>query len=196
MFDRVKRAWAVWMLANGSYGCMLNDGYDLTGGTSKKLANKRADFKVDYASRLQQVQIECADALRIIGSRDTEETFFYLDPPYVGTDQGHYDGYTQMDFDALLERLEAIRGKFLLSSFRNAALAKVTRKNGWHTVEVRLSSSMTHGRGRAPRDKVEVLTANYPVKGRRSQRESPKYETVCVFGAFSGYAKVRRFQYE
>jgi hypothetical protein len=56
--------------------------------------------------------------------------------------------------------------------------AKVTRKNGWHSVEVRLSSSMTHGRGRAPRDKVEVLTANYPVK------------------AVGAKGKVRRFQYE
>ena len=166
MFDRVKRAWAVWMLANGSYGCMLNGGfgYDRTGGTSKKLANKRADFKVDYAIRLQQVQIECCDALRIIQSRDTPDTFFYLDPPYVGSDQGHYDGYTQMDFDALLGLLEAIQGRFLLSSFRNANLTKFTRRKGWHTVEIRLSSSMTHGQGRAVRDKVEVLTANYPIK--------------------------------
>ncbi|MDR2247806.1 MAG: DNA adenine methylase [Treponema sp.] len=109
------------------------------------------------------MQIECCDALRIIGSRDTPETFFYLDPPYVGADQGHYDGYTQMDFDALLEVLKSIQGKFLLSSFRDAALREFTRKNGWHTVEIRLSSSMTHGQGRAIREKVEVLTANYPI---------------------------------
>jgi len=118
MFDRVKRAWAVWMLANGPFGCMLNGGfgYDRTGTTSKKLHNKRAGFTTDYAIRLQEVQIECCDALRIIGSRDTLETFFYLDPPYVGSDQGHYDGYTQMDF--------------------NESLTEFTGRNGWHTVEV------------------------------------------------------------
>jgi DNA adenine methylase len=110
------------------------------------------------------VQIECCDALRIIQSRDTPETFFYLDPPYVGYDQGYYDGYTQMDFDALLTLLESIKGKFLLSSFHNANLKDFTRRNGWHTVELRLSSSMTHGQGRTVRDKVEVLTANYPIK--------------------------------
>jgi DNA adenine methylase len=104
MFDRIKRAWAVWMLANSSYGCMLDGGfgYDRTGVTSKKLANKRTSFSIDYAVRLQRVQIECCDALRIIRSRDTGDTFFYLDPPYVGSDQGHYDGYTQDDFDSLL----------------------------------------------------------------------------------------------
>jgi DNA adenine methylase len=77
---------------------------------------------------------------------------------------GHYDGYTQMDFDALLGLLQGIRGKFLLSSFRNKALADFTRKNGWHTVELRLDSAMTHSGGRTARNKVEVLTANYPIK--------------------------------
>jgi DNA adenine methylase len=166
MFDRIKRAWSVWMLANISYGCKLNGcfGYDRIGTASKKMANKRSDFNVDYAIRLQRVQIECCDALRIIQSRDTPEAFFYLAPPYVGYDQGHYDGYTQMDFDALLGLLEGIQGKFLLSSFHNASLVDFTRKNGWHTVELRLSSAMTHGQGRTVRDKVEVLTANYPIR--------------------------------
>ena len=168
MFDRIKRAWALWMLANGSYGSMLDGsfGYDRIGTTSKKLTNRRTDFNVDYAIRLQQVQIECCDALRIIQSRDTPETFFYLDPPYVGTDMGHYDGYTQMDFDALLTLLESIQGKFLLSSFHNASLKDYIRRNGWHTVEYRLSSSMTHGNGRTVRGKVEVLTANYPISAK------------------------------
>jgi DNA adenine methylase len=132
--------------------------------SSKKLANKRSDFKVDYAIRLQQVQIECCDALRIIRSRDTPETVFYLDPPYVGYEQGHYGGYTQEDFDALLGLLGTIQGKFILSSFRNASMVDFTRKNGWHTIEIHLSSAMTHGPGRTRRDKVEVLTTNYPIK--------------------------------
>jgi DNA adenine methylase len=154
------------MLANISYGCKLNGcfGYDRTGTNSRKLANKRSDFNMDYAIRLQQAQIECCDALRIIQSRDTPETFFYLDPPYVGTEMGHYDGYTQTDFDSLLGLLKGIQGKFLLSSFRNKSLADFTESNGWDTVELRLPSAMTHGGGRTIRNKVEVLTANYPIK--------------------------------
>jgi DNA adenine methylase len=77
-----------------------------------------------------------------------------------------------MDFDALLGLLEGIQGKFPLSSFHNANLKDFTGRNGWHTVELRLSSSMTHSQGRTVRDKVEVLTANYPIKtsekGRRA----------------------------
>jgi DNA adenine methylase len=94
MFDRVKRTWAVWMLSNISYGSNLDGcfGYDRIGTASKKMANKRSDFNTDYAIRLRQAQIECGDALKIIRSRDTPATFFYLDPSYVGCDQGHYDG--------------------------------------------------------------------------------------------------------
>ncbi|MDR0624694.1 MAG: DNA adenine methylase [Treponema sp.] len=164
MFDRIKRAWAVWMLANSSYGCKLDGGFgfDRIGGASKKLNNKRINFSIDYAVRLQQVQVECCDAPRIIKSRDTAGTFFYLDPPYVGSDQGHYDGYTQEDFNALLEILAHIRGKFLLSSFRNKALAEFSRRNKWEAVEVKMACPMSN-KYKASRAKIEVLTANYPI---------------------------------
>lgn len=164
MFDRIKRAWAVWMLANISYGCKLDGvfGYDRSGTASKKLANKRKGFTEEYAIRLQNTQIECCDALRIIRSRDTEETFFYIDPPYVGADQGHYDGYSQEDFDALLALLESIKGKFLLSSYRNVALKECVKRNGWYSLEIDMACSMTN-RAQSPRHKVEVLTANYPI---------------------------------
>ena len=164
MFDRIKRAWAVWMLANISYGCKLDGvfGYDRSGTASKKLANKRKGFTEEYAIRLQNTQIECCDALKIIRSRDTEETFFYIDPPYVGADQGHYDGYSQEDFDALLALLEEIKGKFLLSSYRNAALTECVKQNGWYSLEIDMACSMAN-RAQSPRHKVEVLTANYPI---------------------------------
>jgi len=165
LFDRIKRAWAVWMLANSSYGCMLDGGfgYDRShGSTTKKMANKREDFSHEYAIRLANAQIECCDALKVIRSRDKEGAFFYCDPPYVGTDQGHYDGYTQKDFDALLSLLERIKGKFLLSSFRNGSLANFAKKNGWHTFERRMASAMTARTG--SREKVEVFTANYPIR--------------------------------
>ena len=177
------------MLANSSYGCMLGSsfGYDRTGGTSKKLKNKRESFTEDYAIRLQNTQIECCDALRIIRSRDMPDAFFYIDPPYVGADQGHYDGYSQEDFDNLLKLLETIKGKFLLSSYKNASLNEFTRRNGWHTIEIRMSSSMTHGQGRTVRDKVEVLTANYPIKApEKKQRKIRKIPEIRTRVRISG----------
>jgi DNA adenine methylase len=95
--------------------------------------------------------------------------FFYCDPPYVGSDQGHYDGYTQGDFDALLKLLERIQGKFLLSSFRNKTLKEFAGRNGWHTVELRMSMPMANS-SKPGRKKIEVLAANYPVSVRLDGR--------------------------
>jgi DNA adenine methylase len=164
MFDSIKRAWAVWMLANASYGHTLDGGigYDRNGKRAAALDNKRQSFSLDYAVRLQKAQIECRDALQIIQSRDILDAFFYLDPPYVGANQGHYDGYSQNDFDALLKLLESIQGKFLLSSYRNKSLADFSERNGWRTIEIRMACSMTSKNG-SPHKKIEVLTANYPI---------------------------------
>ena len=163
MFDSVKRAWAIWVLANTSYGSKLNGtfAYDRKGCNNKKPANKRLDFKADYAHRLQRVLIESCDALRIIKSRDVPDGFFYLDPPYVGADQGHYDGYTQEDFDRLLSMLETIKGKFLLSSYRNNTLEACAERNGWYTLEFRMMNAMTNRY--KVKNKIEVMTANYPI---------------------------------
>ena len=119
MFSEVKRAWAVWVLAAQSFSSMLDGswGYDVSRGcTTSKITNKRDSFTEDFAYRLQNVQIECTDALRIINSRDSEKSFFYCDPPYFNSNCGHYDGYSKEDFEQLLKTLTKIEGKFILSS--------------------------------------------------------------------------------
>ncbi len=85
LFTELKRAWAVWVLATQSFSSMLDGtfGYDKAKNTTtKKIHNKVEAFDESIAIRLQNVQIECADALYIIRSRDYEEAFFYCDPSY------------------------------------------------------------------------------------------------------------------
>jgi DNA adenine methylase len=71
--------------------------------------------------------------------------------------------YSQEDFDNLLKLLETLKGKFLLSSYRNKSLKEFIRENNWFTLELKMPSSMTHG-GKTQRNKVEALTANYPIE--------------------------------
>jgi len=89
MFDRIKRAWAVWALANMSFNNALNNGFSRSsdGKSSRKIAVSRTQFTKELAERISGVQIECRDALKIIRSRDGIDTLFYIDPPYVGTPQ-------------------------------------------------------------------------------------------------------------
>jgi DNA adenine methylase len=153
------------MLANASYGAMLDGAFrhDINGKLNASFNYKRDAFGIDCAIRLRNTTIECCDALRIIQKCDSPETFFYCDPPYVGADQGHYDGYSQDDFDRLLDVLSGLRGKFILSSYRNTALTACIKKYKWESVEIKMSLTMA-ARYMAQKRKVEVLTANYPIK--------------------------------
>ena len=165
LFDEVRRAWAVWVLSTQSFSAMLDGswGYDKSEQTTtKKIINKREQFTEDLAMRLNNVQIECADALYIIQSRDTEGSFFYCDPPYYNSDCGHYDGYSEQDFENLLKLLAGIKGKFLLSSYPSPLLQRHAKANGWNMWSVEQGVSVNAKSGYLKR-KIEVLTANYPL---------------------------------
>lgn len=163
LFSEIKRAWAVWVTANQSFGSQLDNswGYDRKKGSmSLKIKNKRESFTEAYAIRLQSTQIECADALAIIRSRDSEESLFYCDPPYPDCNQGHYDGYSMEDFERLLTLLATIKGKFLLSSYPYPVLEKYTKENGWCSRNYEMTKSMDAG-AKERKKKIEVLTANF-----------------------------------
>jgi len=167
MFTEIKRAWAVWVLANQSFSSMLDGswGYDIKKGSMpKKLQNKKESFTHDYAVRLQNVQIECTDALRIINSRDTKDAFFYCDPPYYNSDMGHYDGYSLEDFESLLKTLSKIDGKFMLSSYHSPILAQYANEFGWTQQSFKLQVSVNNvpsNAAKPKKQKIEVLTYNY-----------------------------------
>lgn len=169
LFTRIQRAWAVWVLSSQSFGSMLDGpwGYDIKSSTmAKKLNGKRDSFTEQLAIRLQNVQIENTDALRVIRSRDHKEAFHYCDPPYYNSDCGHYDGYSKDDFEMLLRALENCEGNFLLSSYPSDILKAYTKKNNWYTHKLEQSVSVTKTtRGR--KKKIEVLTSNYDLQNPR-----------------------------
>lgn len=66
--------------------------------------------------RLRDVEVFNKDAEKIIQQFDGPDVFFYLDPPYPGTNQEVYsDKYTIDDFNRLVRLLRTISGKFLIS---------------------------------------------------------------------------------
>jgi DNA adenine methylase len=166
-FSELERAWAVWVLATQSFSAKLNGawGYDIKRNTTtKKISNKRDSFTLGYAERLEKAQIECTDALRIIKSRDTKDSFFYCDPPYYNSECGHYKGYTQNDFERLLKTLSSVKGKFLLSSYPSPILNEYVKKYGWQQRRIQQTTSVGNSHPTPQKQKTEVLTANYPIK--------------------------------
>ena len=165
MFSRIKRAWAVWVLSSQGFASKIDGswGYDRQKpAVSTKIKNKRESFSEELAIRLQKVQIECTDALRVIRSRESRDSFFYCDPPYCNSDCGHYDGYTIEDFEMLLKLLSSIEGRFLLSSYPSDILDEYVRQNGWKQQSFSQKVSVSRTK-KNQKTKVEVLTANYEI---------------------------------
>lgn len=172
LFSDVERAWAFWVQCNMSFGTFPLNGWAY--GASQKpnqkvrnkgmtIYNKIKSFSTALQERLYNVEIENKDAVTLVKARDKEEVFFYLDPPYVGANQGHYSGYRQSDFKDLLEVLTNIKGKFLLSSYPNTELTKFVKKYGWIVEEIDRPLSVSNIKGKPRKRKIEVLTRNYKV---------------------------------
>lgn len=165
LFNDVKRAWAIWTLANESYASRLDNswGFDRKRNTSaKRLSRKRKNFIRDYSQRLDKAEIENSDALYVITSRDSKASFFYCDSPYFNTHKGHYREYNEQDFENLLKTLSSIKGKFLLSSYPSKLLAKYINQFGWHSKTIVLSLDVSAKYNRKSLKK-EMLITNYPL---------------------------------
>ncbi len=177
--DAVKRAWAFWVQTNMSFSSRVFGGYGYerkSNGFSKTIFNKKRAFTKKICDRLDLVDIECNDALTVIKSRDTRDSFFYVDPPYFNSDMGHYRGYTEKDFVDLLQVLSNIKGKFLLSSYPSDILKKYTKRCKWY--QLTKESTVSAKKGKRDKKKTEVLTANYNIE--KIQETLSGVDTITV----------------
>ena len=90
------------------------------------------------AERLKDAFIECDEALNIIERYDTQDTLFYLDPPYLKTTRSeHRTRYVhdmeREDHVALLETIQRVQGMVVLSGLHSALYDEWL--SDWHTVE-------------------------------------------------------------
>lgn len=162
LFSEWKRAWAFWTLTNQGFAGMIGSwGFGKTASKEKAVAAKRAAFTKEFADRLNTVQVENNDALKVILRCDSKDTFFYCDPPYIGSDMGHYKGYTEEEYEALLDTLSKIKGKFLLSSYPSAILSRYAKKYKWKVQRVTKYVAVTK---HTEKKKTEVLVYNYEPK--------------------------------
>ncbi len=110
-FDKIKRAWAFWMLCNLSFSACLDGGYKYTKSSNKTVVSfhrKKDRLRKNLMERLINVDFECKDAIEVIKTRDGDDSFFYIDPPYISDSpvhQGHYSGFRAENYISLLDTL-------------------------------------------------------------------------------------------
>lgn len=160
-FSPAQWAWAVWAMSKLAFASMQDGtfGYDRCGTTAQKIGNAKDDFTECLCKRLENVTVENDDAMKVIARYDCPEAFHFVDPPYVNSDCGHYEGmFGPDDMQALLALLGRVEGKFMLTMFPYEPIEKAAAEHGWiiHRIERTISASK-EGRRR----QEEWMVCNY-----------------------------------
>ena len=162
--DDITKAVATWIVFQCGFMNSADKSWKWDNGTDNShcgrvLMHNRKNFCPWIQKRLESVQISCMDALKVIEQRDTPGSFFYLDPPYPNSDQGHYKGYTIDNLIELLQLLETIHGQFLLSCYELPVLHEYAEKKNWQLKRIEMRKRCV-SRYRVE-NKVECLLYNF-----------------------------------
>ena len=153
-FTDLDIAWAVIYKIRSSF-CNKLDG---TWGRSKKgnyeveTYNNFLEYLPSVLKELRQATISSEDAIACIKRWDSPETLFYVDPPYPNTGQGHYAGYTQSDFEKLIETLKNAKGTVVLSCYPNEAVPA-----DWEKISIRRRCPINFSRQITDSFRTEVI---------------------------------------
>lgn len=134
-----------------------------------------------YSDRMMGVYVESRPATNIIEKFDTEETLFYLDPPYVhGTRhakektsaRGYHYEMTDADHIELLDLCMGVDGKVMISGYESTLYDKILK--GWRRIEK--NARAAGHRGAAKR--TEVLWMNFELK--KSKKEACLFDVALA----------------
>lgn len=163
--SETEKAWALWFKINTGFFGKLDGGFSITKVSGSSPCMKFNNYKKNLfqiANRLQNVEIENIDALDCIDLYDRETSFFYLDPPYLDADQGHYKGYTGEKYYSLLNSLSKIKGNFLLSCYPGNIIKMFIEKEDWSYFSIKQQvSTANRNHNKCRKKKTEMLVWNY-----------------------------------
>jgi len=162
-FSNVQRAWAVFILSKMGFAGQLSSsfGFDKSEGRHpRKMRWAKEVFTEDLRDLLEHSTIECDDAFSIMRRYDCLRAWHFIDPPYVGSDMGHYSGmFNEQSLKELLELCSTLLGKFMLTMYPNDLIKEFTERFGWkiHEIERQVSACKAEHRRR----QIEWIICNY-----------------------------------
>jgi len=168
LYSDVKWAWSVFVVYNLSW-CgretlfMLHKNPRVIKHVVKKF-NKRKNALMEMAQRLRNVIIENRDCHKVLDYWDSEDTLFYLDPPYLPQTRvvkKYYDyEMHEADHIKLLQHIKQLKGKVLLSGYDNPLYDEYL--DGWYKMVISKYKRMT-GLGSSTKHVHETLWWNYDI---------------------------------
>ena len=122
---------------------------------------------LQIAARLKTVQIENKDFRYIFEAYDSEQTLFYVDPPYLDREfyyKAQAEKFTLEDHKDLAKILHNIRGKACVSYYPHPFVDKAYK--GWRRVAKKVTAwaygvTRTSSKAGKRPHRIELLLMNY-----------------------------------
>lgn len=170
--DNIQRAVDFYQVIVQSYG-----GKGSTFGANPRGVWGRFPHIYTVAGRLQGVVLENQDFERIILARDSEDTFFYADPPYFMTEDYYLGGnFGREDHERLANVLLGAHGLWLLSYNDCPEIISLYSKPGIYIERFTRLSNLAQ-KYEAGKKYPELLISNYDTS-------NPSDGQIMLAGAF------------
>ncbi|MBQ1277799.1 MAG: DNA adenine methylase [Thermoguttaceae bacterium] len=162
--ELAKRAFALFYVQAFSFG---GKPFDAFGFVRKIYTNHDRDLPALYrrrvasfdafAERFRLVNVERLDWREVVDKYDSEQAFFYCDPPYLAPGSACYVADARpVDWRELIDRLLTLKGGAALSCYDCDECAAL-REAGWTRYDFKASQSTAHSSRNANRARVETL---------------------------------------
>lgn len=171
--DPVERAYRWFAVARMSFAGSFGNGWSFAVTKSSRGMACRVsawlsvvDMLPAISERLLRVQVEQKDALDVISTYDSEETFFYLDPPYVHSTRksgGYLHELDDEQHRRLVRLLLTVKGKVLLSGYASPIYEELERA-GWRRKDWKVCCK-SGGDTKEKQARVETVWFNYEIEG-------------------------------
>jgi len=148
--DVLRKAWGVMVVYNQ---CLSGKPYEISGkfrtgwirnhkgsGFFGKWFLRMCSFR-SWHERLKGVVLENLDVFQLIDKWDSSDTVFYVDPPYPNHTRvsgGYRINMTEEDHTKLVDKLLSVKGKVIVSSYKNPIYDRLSEEGGWNKFEVRI----------------------------------------------------------
>ena len=159
--DPIKKALRFLLLSNWT---ILGSGsgikYGASGGSNKNIFDENINETFDL---LKNVQLNNCDFSRFLNSisfddrktpTETNETFIYCDPPYIGTGDNYSNSFTKEQSIELFDTLQATKCKFAMSEFDNEFILNQAKERGLNVIIIGERQNLKNRR-------TEILVTNY-----------------------------------
>lgn len=167
--DNVERFYKNLYLKHNSFSSGMSTWSPLTNGKAQDLEKFWKCHE-----RLNKVKLHTGDYMSMIDKYDSPDTLFYLDPPYpdrafVNHAKTYGDQFTDDDLKKLIDKLDHVKGKFIISLGTNS---EHLMPKHWNVKRVKVNSFMSHGGNEHFKGyRMEILASKqqlreYPQEGR------------------------------